>query len=430
MKKNDQRVTAERKPRYTLYMRAAIIVLSVWAAMATTVDAGEEAIIDGVVHITNGATPQNEPETMKLTELWRAGGDDEEILFGLVTDVLSDDEGTVYVLDTQLSEVQVFSPDGSHLRTLSRQGEGPGETNSPVDMLFMADGTVGLVQTFPGKIVKLQTDATPAGEMTFGSGDPTQGGFLRLVDAGQAAGNLVLGGERIVVNQEEGKRIGTNFLASFDENGEETVRYLEKDTVLEFANIQVVEEDQYFVHFRRWTMGNDGRVYAAADRDNYAINVYQSDGTLERIIEREFDHWTRDEMDNARIEAVMDAARRRSPIEINAEFCETEPDITTLHVDGSGQLWVQHSRSTRELPEGILVVYDVFDEAGHFVRQVSVECPGDPLNDGLIFAGDDRVIQITGFVDAFIALQGGGAVETDEEEEPEPMEIICYNVIP
>jgi hypothetical protein len=295
-------------------------------------------------------------------------------------------------------------------------------------MFIMSDGTVGLVQTFPGKIIKVDREGNPAGSITIGGGDPTQGGFVRLVDAKESAGNLVLGGERIVVNQQEGKRIGTNFLASFNEDGTEKVRYLEKENILEFANIEINEVNQYFVHFRHWALDAKGNVFTAPHRDRYTIEVFTPDGVLTRVIEREFTHWTRDEKDKARINSIMDAARRQSPIEIKAEFSETEPDVTQMRIDSDDNLWVQHSRSSRELDEGILFSYDVFDPDGHYMKKVDIRCPGDPLNDGLIFAGDNRIIKVTGFVDAFIALQGGGAVEGEDEEEAEPMEVICYSI--
>jgi hypothetical protein len=388
---------------------------------------GEEATIDGVLHVKNTSVPPEGVETIELEELWRAGGNDEDVLFGLITQVISDAEGNVYLLDTQLSEVPVFSPDGEVLRTLSRQGEGPGETNRPVDMLFMLDGTIGLVQSFPGKIVKVTKSGEPAGTFTVGGDDPTQGGFALFLDAKQAAGNLVIGGMRIAVNQAEGSQTRTNFLASFSDDGKETVRYLELDQKMDFANLKIDEKNQYFVHFRHWALGPDGRVYTAPHRNQYAIVVFRPDGTKDRVIEREFESWKRTDEDMARVNSIAEAQQRQSPIEFDVELCETEPDISSLRIASDGSLWVLSSRSTREQPEGIMATYDVFDADGHFMKQVSVRCDGDGREDGLIFVGDDRILHVTGFLDAVVALQGGSAVET-EGEEPEPMEAICYRI--
>ena len=43
------------------------------------------------------------------------------------------------------------------------------------------------------------------------------------------------------------------------------------------------------------------------------------------------------------------------------------------------------------------------------------------------FAGADRMIRVTGFLDALGTLQGGRA-DDGEGEELEPMEVICYAI--
>ena len=100
---------------------------------------------------------------MELEEIWRIGGeDDEDVLLGIITRALVDEEDNIYLLDQQLSEVQVFSSDGEYMKTLGREGSGPGEVTRPGDFLFMPDGTLGLVQIFPGKIVKVDLNGVPA----------------------------------------------------------------------------------------------------------------------------------------------------------------------------------------------------------------------------------------------------------------------------
>ena len=74
----------------------------------------------------------------------------------------------------------------------------------------------------------------------------------------------------------------------------------------------------------------------------------------------------------------------------------------------------------------ILLTYDVFDAEGHFAEQVRIACPGDGKEDALFFAGPDRMVQITGIMDAVRAMFGG--VETDGDVEPESMQVVCYQV--
>lgn len=387
--------------------------------------AANEVVVDGVPHVKNTTKPAKGTEVFELEELWRAGGEDEDIVFGLITQVLVDEANSVYLLDTQLSQVEVFSSEGEHLRTLSRQGEGPGETNSPVDMLFLPDTSIGLVQAFPGKIVKIHPDGTPVGSIAVGGSDPAQGGFVMLIDALQRGGNLVLSGTRISMDQAQGTQTRTNFLSSFDMSGTEKVKYLEKAVHWDFKNLKITEEQQHFVHFRRWTMGPDGRIYAAPHRNRYAIEVFSPEGKKERVIEREYASLKRTEKDLARVNAIADSQKKQIPVPVDIQLCDTEPDIGRLHIADDGSLWVQTSQGDRNQPAGIMTTFDVFDPAGVFVKQVQVKCPGNGEKDGLILGRNGRVICVKGFLEAAMSLQGGGA--TDEAgEEPEPMEVICY----
>jgi hypothetical protein len=414
--------------RIQTYAKLGLAVLAV-TLVAVPAGAGEIVEVDGVPHVKNPATPGQGIETLELRELWRAGGEDDETFFGIITQVLTDDEGNIYLLDTQLSEVQVYSPDGEFLKTLSRQGEGPGETNLPVDMLFLADGTIGLVQSFPGKVIKIDKEGSPAGVITIGHADPTQGGFVVLFDTQQSGGNMVAVGMLITANQEEATRTDNWVLASFKEDGSEATRYHERTTEWDFQkDLSIVEKDQYFVHFRRWALDKEGRVYAATNRNGYAVKVWNPDGSLNRVIEREYDPWKRNDDDTKRINAFMDATTRNFPGEIDTKIEDTEPDITSVRVADDGSVWVLTSRGTHDQPEGVMSTYDVFDSEGHFIKQVQMACEGDGVKDGMIFSGDDRVIVVTGFIGAALALQGGSSPDLEEGEEPPPMEVICYAV--
>lgn len=406
--------------------RTAVLLSVAMLLVGGNVLAGEEVTVGGELHIRNGTTPNQGTETLKLDELWRAGGDDEETVFGVITQVLSDKDGNIYLLDTQLCEVQVYAPNGEQLRTLSREGEGPGEIRAPIDMLFMPDGNLGLVQSMPGKIVKIDLEGVPASSFTPGADDPNQGGLIILLDANCNAGNLVLGG--IHIAQVEGGQERVNFVAAYGEDGKEKSRYLEKSDKLDFNNLKIIEKDQYFAHFRHWDIGPDGRVYAAPHRNRYVIDVYKQDGSLDRVIEREYKSWKRTEKESKRISAAMERAVSQAPFEIKTSIEDTEPDIASLFVSTDGSLWVLSSRGVREQPDGIMLTYDVFDPSGHFVKQVAVACAGDGQEDGLIFTGEDRIVLVKGFIEALLSLQGARSADVDEEEEAAPMEVVYYAI--
>jgi len=371
----------------------------------------------GVPHVRSGPQPAEGSVTWPLEEVWRVGGDDEALLLGSVAQVMSDSTGSVYVLDRQLAHVVVVAPDGTVTGVLGREGEGPGETRRPGDMLFLSDGTIGLVQGFPGRIVKIDRAGNPAGTIHLG-GDASAGtGMSSIHDARLRGGTLALCGWRGTQRGSVFER--TSFLSICDPDFRERQLLLSKPGQTDFSQPRYIESEEYFVGDGRWALGPDGRVYAAPERDQYIVQVYASDGTLARIIEREFESWarTREEMDRlgeARV-AVVDGRR----MEFETRLEPNDPCIRTLHVAASGDLWVLSSRGAREQAPGVMATYDVFDRDGRFARQVAVACPGDPDRDQLFFLDDGRVILAIG------ASSGGGQ---RDEGEAVPQRVVCYRV--
>ena len=127
-----------------------------------TLDAGEElhptsenAPPPDAALITTGSEPIG-LSAEALTE-WRAARDrllgarttlalgtsrgESPELFGMIGDVAFDRDGNVLVLDAANYDVRIFGPDGSHLMSFGREGEGPMEFNSrPHSVAGLADG--------------------------------------------------------------------------------------------------------------------------------------------------------------------------------------------------------------------------------------------------------------------------------------------------
>lgn len=408
----------------------AFFLLALILAAATASAAAEQVTVDGVLHMRNGAKPSGGVRTLALKEIWRAGGeDDEESIFGLITRVVADPAGNIYLLDTQLHQVHVFDGQGAFTGTLSREGEGPGEVRYPVDMLFMPDGTLGLVQTFPGRIVCVDLKDNPAKTFVPGGDAPTEGGFLTLSDVQGRSGRLVLGGVESTINQTEGFQIRDNFIRSYAADGKPLVTYAHKSRKYEFGKLFIDEETEYFPQFRKWVLGNDGRVYVASQRNAYAIDVYAPDGKLERVIERQYTNWTRTPEEHALVESIMTAQLRNVPFPVEHSVSKTEETINGMMLGDDGNLWVLCSRGWHEQPAGILATYDVFTPAGEFLEQVRIACPGDSSKDALMEGGKGRFVLVKGFTDAMVTLQTQGAAGGPEgDEEPAPMEVICYGV--
>ena len=401
--------------------------MTVRILLTTLILLAATAALAGDAPVVRNDEPAFEPVTLELEELWRRGAENDEVMIGLPIEAMADEDGRVYLADQQLCQIFVFDEEGELEGTLSREGEGPGEVSYPIDMVRFDDGNFDLAEIFPGKIVKVTTDDLPAGEITIDVSGGETGGFTIQTMAEYRNGHLLMAGSRSVPGEKFTER--THFLAAIDDEGSQTVRYMEQVSMIQRPH-SVVHENDFLPSFPLASaLGPDGRVYTPRDREHYAINVFDPDGTLAYVIERpDFKTWKRDKRDTRRVTALFESWAGANP-ETWPEFDlkKTERAINTLHIDGKGRLWVQHSRSNRDQPEGVFLTFDLYDEAGRWQREVSFKCEGNPVSDGVRFLGDGRVLLIKGFVVARLACLGSG-VATLGEDETETIEIVCYKL--
>lgn len=398
----------------------ALALLTMALAATAALAAPTITVKDGVTRVANGAKPSGGVQVVTLKEAWRVGGDEGEDFFGLITQVRTGKDGRIYLLDTRLAEVPVYDKTGARVATLSREGDGPGESRLPANLVFMPDGTLGLAQIFPGKIIKINLDGSPAGSFTPGAADPTAGGFLQLFDCVASGSDLVVTAESIAQAGATAQD-RTNYVATVDAAGKEKVRFLERKNHMDFTAFEFNEDKTDRIDFRKVAAGRDGRVYIAGYRNRYAIDVYGQDGKLQRVIERAYEHKARTDEEHQRLMTAVQAQLAQLP-GAKITMSRTEPDIAAIEIGTDGNLWVSTSRSGVEQPTGIMFTWDIFSPDGEFIKQVSAKCAGDGKKDSLIWTPDGNAVLVTGFLDAAMALQGGAGAADDDEAAP--MEVV------
>lgn len=407
---------------------AVVALVAAWAVFfaAAAAGAGEwngkVETLNGVQTISNPATGFAAPATIKLPELWRLGGDtaDEDEFFGVISDIDIDANGDVYLLDSQLNEVKVYSKDGEFLRSMGREGEGPGEFRGPVSMYFAGD-KVAVLQAMSGKIVLLTRDGQPAGDGLLPR--PEDGGFQILRGGEARGGNTVLFMVRAQFDPAASKWSRTGFLASVDETGKQLCEYVSKDNVINMSAPEM-SDVAWDTFERRWEVGRDGKVYTCNSYDNYEIHVYNKAGGVEKVIKRAYRHLPRPAREKKFMETVMGFFAQQMP-GCKITIADVSKDIETIHVRDDGSIWVLTSAGTRDLPRGTLGVFDVFNPEGHFVKTVTLQGQGDPFRDLYVFE-NDRLYVVTKFVTAAMSAQGVTGIEGDED--PEPMAVIAYKL--
>jgi hypothetical protein len=386
---------------------------------------GKEEVREGVPFVTNPAGPASPPVEVEAKELWRAGGEgDEEVIFGVISQVTSDERGYIYLLVSQLNQVMVFSPAGEEIRTIGREGEGPGEFRRASDLFLTADGKVAVLQRMPGRVVLFTAEGEPAGDMKLP--ELTDGG-TQMLSGGRLAGkNVVLDLNRFA-RRDDGFDTITS-LVSIDPSGALVSTYFEKRDHGNFANM-VFDEKKLGAGMLVWNTGRDGRVYTSDQFDAYTYSVWNEAGTLERVVERAYTPRKRsaEEMKRyAPIVRIQQGNRSQSP-EVKAS--ETDRDIQQIFPRENGDVWILSSAGAFAAPTGAIATFDVFDSSGKFMRQVTLKGVGSYAEDGFYLVGE-RFYVVTGLRSARRAMFGAGEGGAEEGEETEPMELVCYQLGP
>jgi hypothetical protein len=390
-----------------------------WAGTETTDE-------EGVLHVMNPPEPMSGEETVGMTEMWRIGGDtdDDAEFFGVLNQVTTDEAGNVYLLDRQLTEVKIFSPDGEYINTIGREGEGPGEFRRPSDLFVTPDGHVAVMQGAPGKIILLTRDGQPAGEYPMPASD--DGGFRFFSGGRMKAGQVVLAMSENAFNDDGMTR--STHLVRVDDAGAETARYMTLTTRWRRSDTIIDESDSrgWWVN---WDMSPDGRVFANWEFGEYAVHVWNADGTKDRVIEMDYEPRVRSADEKEQAYQRMSGFIRRIP---NSELriSENAQAIQNIFVRDDGSLWVLSSRGAIDAPEGSIGQFDVYDKDGRFAKRITLEGEGDYTDDGYFFS-KDRLYVVLGLRSSAAAMQGG---RTDSDgndvdiDEAEPIAVVCYEL--
>jgi len=376
---------------------------------------------------TISSEPKLPAKVVELEEIWSVGGEDGDIIFGMMTDSVEDANGNIYMLDAQLCHVEVFSAEGEHLRTISNQGDGPGEVRNPQNLVLFAENTIGILELFPAKFVNLSLDGVPQPSLVFGGESGPQTGFSAALQATNRGGTCLVSAQHSLPSQTGQSR--TQYLANMAGSGEELNRYREATMTMDFSNPTFVEKDLIPAFMLANSVDNQGRVFTAQARDKYLIEAYNQDGTLAQVFGRQYDNRKRDKTDRRRLNALIDAWFEGFTGEVGRELDSHEPPLSEMHVDDNDLLWVMHSRSGKNQPDGIFLTYDTFSPDGIWQQEVSFKAAANPDFDGIKFLGGDRALLIKGFVLSRWASRGAKNVDFGEEDGDIPMEVIYCKIV-
>ncbi len=376
----------QHSAKWRIAFRGLAILVLVASATACGGSKATMQEIDGILHVMNPADPLRPNMNIEITEYIRIGEDDgeDDYIFPGITGFIADETGSTYLLMQQDDDVRVFNPDGVYSHRIGRQGQGPGELFQAATINFGPDGNVWVANAGAPKITIFDRAGLYLRDIRFSLIPPlmvqtTSDGFMGLyVQPRQIVPNEVF-------------EI-TYQLRRFSAEGDTLNTLFSTKIQMDVSDLQLGGlQDQ--IPF--YTIDDQDRVWQTRARtDVFEVNVWNPDGSLDRVIEKEFERIRKSEQEiEEEREMVMRLITAQAggqlPEGVNIDF-DPEPfrPATGLpYFDPRGYVWVQVTKEgTHNANE-----FDLFNLEGEYQRRVLLPGVNNPV--WLSFSGDRLFVQ-------------------------------------
>jgi hypothetical protein len=302
------------------------------------------------------------------------GGENE--MFGSSVVFNVDDRGDIYATDGDAKQVKKYGPDGKHILTFGRPGQGPGEFQNPSVVRFMKDGTLYVSEGFGNKIIFFDEKGVYLRQSLL----PGEFYDIWITPAGTYLGN------EQVAPQYVGQGPVENFIKLYDGTFKPILElhrdsFVFPDRSLGPAQGQAKITSEFLARPTAMAvMGPDGRLYFGRS-DVYAIDVLAPDGRKHKTVFRDVEALPYEAQDREFI-LKEDEERMKSMMRSEAlvkeylrliRFPEKKPYFRMLVPMDEGGLAVVVDI------EGYAAAWlDLFDRDGGFRGRVRAAVP--PLN--------------------------------------------------
>ncbi|MFC1477160.1 NHL repeat-containing protein [candidate division KSB1 bacterium] len=168
-----------------------VILLSLLFVCLTCGRKTENASIetrDGVKFIHNEYPLWKDNPEVSLEFVQKIGdleNPDENYLLYRPSDMIRDTHGNIYILEAGNHRIQKFDPEGNYLRTIGRQGQGPGELDNPYSMNLYKNSEIFVCDLGNMRIQVFSTEGELLRSLRMDVGAGKRFTAFRLLDSGE-----------------------------------------------------------------------------------------------------------------------------------------------------------------------------------------------------------------------------------------------------
>jgi hypothetical protein len=314
-------------------------------------------VVDGVTVVTNAkqpSPPKDAATKLVFEEIYSAGqGETADTSFSEVSSFAVHKDGTVYVADMKESRIKVFDAKGGFVRAFGKQGQGPGELNSPIGIFISGANELYVEDALNQRLAVFALD----------------GKFLRNISTGKtlglngiqmdASGRIV---GRVISLGQGGKMLWEVKTFDKDLNPKSTLESVD------FPNpLQAKGRINPFALAIVYQMDPAGRIFLGRNRES-EIKIFSAEDKVTKRISREYDPVpiTKDDKE----EMLKQLDRMPSTPSVNVkemiEFPEFFPAFAYFILTDDGRLLVRTYEKGKKKRE---YIWDVYDAEGRYVAR-------------------------------------------------------------
>lgn len=298
--------------------------------------------VDGVTIVKNPKEPIYDEDVFVLEEELSIGEAEgrEEYMFSRIRSVAVDDEERIYILDTTEAHVKVFDQKGKYIRTIGRDGQGPGEFQSPLVLSITSQNEL-VVEDFTNRLSFFSLE----GEFKRNLLTAKTGALGIDMDS---EGNIIA---TVIVREKENPRYE---IKKFDSE----LNYLHSLGSSPLPSVTRNGFNPFMPSIRSDINYNDQIVTGYPEK--YEIEIFDKSGNMIRKIIKDYDPIEISEEEKKEATESM-------PPDIKLTIPRYHAAYRWLITDDEGRIFV---RTFERVVNGEDYYHDIFDEEGRYIAKI------------------------------------------------------------
>lgn len=330
-------------------------------------------------------------------------GELKDIYISHINDIVTDDLNRVFIADGAYGKckIHVFNPDGSYVKTVGRNGKGPGEFIA-LDKLFILDNELYVLDRQMQRISVFSLNTFELLETI----DINPDSLKQIEDLRSASpsdiylgndGNFLVGFADQLLIQEEDTRENTKYYI-FNDDWEIISDQIFSRTPIQFIYSEINNRSSSttysFMNQSLMDVTKDGIIFSAWSKD-VLIKVHDSNGKYLRSFYHPFNQskLNKDDIINRFDEAWVnnpDGIKRWKARTRSLDYPETWPAIHNLIVDDENRIWIATITDSKTEFEWWLLndhgeLLAKFDWPGEKIDQNVGSGPSMEINNGYLY---------------------------------------------